>query len=151
MILDVAAPSIAPSGTRSATPPGPFTTPPPRLTAVVPSGATNVLRASVVVRPSGSVIVIGRRSAIVAGSVPARAPSLVAVSASTSPEPQVARYELRTSADELLGVAAAPPRRPAAPSPDRRFLRRLERLHQLSRRDQQALLGTIDAFLAKVS
>jgi hypothetical protein len=36
-------------------------------------------------------------------------------------------------------------------APDRRFLRRLERLHQLSRRDQQAILGTIDAFLAKVS
>jgi len=31
------------------------------------------------------------------------------------------------------------------------LLRRLERLHQLSRRDQEALLGTIDAFLAKVS
>jgi len=34
---------------------------------------------------------------------------------------------------------------------DRRFLRRLERLHQLSRRDQQAILDTIDAFLLKVS
>jgi hypothetical protein len=33
---------------------------------------------------------------------------------------------------------------------DRRFLRRVERLHQLSRRYQQALIGTIDAFLAKV-
>jgi hypothetical protein len=32
----------------------------------------------------------------------------------------------------------------------RRFVRRIERLHQLPRRDQQAILGTIGAFLAKV-
>ncbi|MGH9314360.1 MAG: helix-turn-helix domain-containing protein [Vicinamibacterales bacterium] len=57
-------------------------------------------------------------------------------------------HVLRVSADELLGLA---PARSARPAPDRRFLRRLERLHQLSRRDQQALLGTIDAFLTKVS
>lgn len=55
---------------------------------------------------------------------------------------------LRTSADEILGLSSA---RTARTAPDRRFLRRLERLHQLSRRDQQALLGTIDAFLTKVS
>ena len=57
---------------------------------------------------------------------------------------------LRTSADEILGLSAARAAR-SLPAPDRRFLRRLERLHQLSRRDQQALLGTIDAFLTKVS
>jgi transcriptional regulator with XRE-family HTH domain len=57
---------------------------------------------------------------------------------------------LRTSADEILGLSSARTAR-ALPAPDRRFLRRLERLHQLSRRDQQALLGTIDAFLTKVS
>ena len=58
---------------------------------------------------------------------------------------------LRTSADEILGLASARTARTTPPAPDRRFLRRLERLHQLSRRDQQALLGTIDAFLGKVS
>lgn len=57
---------------------------------------------------------------------------------------------LRTSADEILGLSSARTAR-STPAPDRRFLRRLERLHQLSRRDQQALLGTIDAFLGKVS
>lgn len=36
-------------------------------------------------------------------------------------------------------------------APDRRFLRRIERLHQLSRRDQQAILRTIDTFLCNVS
>jgi hypothetical protein len=57
---------------------------------------------------------------------------------------------LRTSADEILGLSPARTAR-TTPAPDRRFLRRLERLHQLSRRDQQALLGTIDAFLGEVS
>jgi transcriptional regulator with XRE-family HTH domain len=57
---------------------------------------------------------------------------------------------LRTSADEILGLSSARAARPT-PAPDRRFLRRLERVHQLSRRDQQAILGTIDAFLTKGS
>jgi transcriptional regulator with XRE-family HTH domain len=34
---------------------------------------------------------------------------------------------------------------------DRRFLRRLQKIERLPKRDQQALLRTIDAFLAKVS
>lgn len=34
---------------------------------------------------------------------------------------------------------------------DRRFLRRLERIDQLSKRDRQSLLNTIDAYLAKIS
>ena len=34
---------------------------------------------------------------------------------------------------------------------DRRFLRRLHKIDKLSRRDKQSLLGTIDAFLSKVS
>jgi len=34
---------------------------------------------------------------------------------------------------------------------DRRFLRRLEKIDKLSKRDKQSLLGTIDAFLSKVS
>jgi transcriptional regulator with XRE-family HTH domain len=55
---------------------------------------------------------------------------------------------LRASADEILGLKKV---RGNGHAPDRRFLRRIERLHQLSRRDQQAILGTIDAFLAKVS
>jgi transcriptional regulator with XRE-family HTH domain len=58
---------------------------------------------------------------------------------------------LRTSADELLGLSSARTARGTGPAPDRRFLRRLERLDRLSRRDQQALLNTIDAYLAKVS
>jgi transcriptional regulator with XRE-family HTH domain len=58
---------------------------------------------------------------------------------------------LRASADEILGLSSARTARGTQPAPDRGFLRRLERLHQLSRRDQQALLGTIDAFLGKVS
>jgi hypothetical protein len=34
---------------------------------------------------------------------------------------------------------------------DRRFLRRLRKIDRLSKRDKQSLLGTIDAFLSKVS
>lgn len=55
---------------------------------------------------------------------------------------------LKASADELLGLEKG---KQNGRLPDRRFLRRIERLHQLSRRDQQTLLGTIDAFLSKVS
>jgi transcriptional regulator with XRE-family HTH domain len=55
---------------------------------------------------------------------------------------------LKSSADEILGLEKA---KGNGHQPDRRFLRRIEKLHQLSRRDQQAILGTIDAFLAKVS
>jgi transcriptional regulator with XRE-family HTH domain len=55
---------------------------------------------------------------------------------------------LKASADEILGLQRA---KGNGHAPDRRFLRRIEKLHQLSRRDQQAILGTIDAFLAKVS
>jgi hypothetical protein len=55
---------------------------------------------------------------------------------------------LKTSADQILGLEKS---KGNGHTPDRRFLRRIERLHQLSRRDQQAILGTIDAFLSKVS
>jgi transcriptional regulator with XRE-family HTH domain len=55
---------------------------------------------------------------------------------------------LKASADEILGLEKA---KGNGQAPDRRFLRRIERLHRLSRRDQQAILGTIDAFLSKVS
>ena len=56
---------------------------------------------------------------------------------------------LKASADEILGLEKGT--KANAKAPDRRFLRRIEKLHQLSRRDQQAILGTIDAFLSKVS
>ena len=55
---------------------------------------------------------------------------------------------LKASADEILGLAKG---KHNGHLPDRRFLRRIEKLHRLSRRDQQTLLGTIDAFLSKVS
>ena len=55
---------------------------------------------------------------------------------------------LKSSADEILGLEKT---KASAPAVDRRFLRRIEKLHRLSRRDQQSILGTIDAFLSKVS
>ena len=54
---------------------------------------------------------------------------------------------LKISADGLLGLEKDPQQKPT----DRRFLRRIERLHRLSRRDQEMILGTIDAFLSKAS
>jgi len=51
---------------------------------------------------------------------------------------------LRVSCDELLGLQ---PTKPNGLSKDRRFLRRLEKIETLSRRDKQALLRTIDRFL----
>jgi hypothetical protein len=57
---------------------------------------------------------------------------------------------LETTPDEIL--TATPPTA-AAPEPplDRRFLRRLKRVEKLSPHQQKILLGTIDAFIAKVS
>ena len=52
---------------------------------------------------------------------------------------------LGCSTDEVLGVRKT---KVSAPTGNRRFLRRLEALAQLPKRDQEALLRTIDAFLA---
>lgn len=51
---------------------------------------------------------------------------------------------LHVSTDELLGLQ--PSKQNGLPK-DRRFLRRLEKIETLSRRDKQALLRTIDRFL----
>ncbi len=52
---------------------------------------------------------------------------------------------LKVSADEILGIRSTP----AAVTPlSRRFLRRLRAVEDLPRRDQEALLRTIDAFLS---
>jgi transcriptional regulator with XRE-family HTH domain len=57
---------------------------------------------------------------------------------------------LQVSTDEiLLGDKAAKDSTPA--SVDRRFLRRLQRISSLPRREKQALLTTIDAFLSKTA
>lgn len=55
---------------------------------------------------------------------------------------------LRASSDQLLGLKPIEPKNGAL---DRRFARRLEKISRLPKRDQQALLRTIDAFLTKVS
>jgi transcriptional regulator with XRE-family HTH domain len=56
---------------------------------------------------------------------------------------------LGVSADELLGVAKASTG--GAPIKNRRLYRQLQNIEKLPKRDQQALLRTIDAFLAKAS
>jgi len=53
---------------------------------------------------------------------------------------------LKVSSDELLGIGAARARVGAG---NRRIARRLEEIERLPRRDQEALLRTIDAFLSK--
>jgi transcriptional regulator with XRE-family HTH domain len=60
--------------------------------------------------------------------------------------PDLARA-LRVTTDELLGMA---PVKEMARS-NRRLQRRLKQFDHLSKRDQEALLRTIDAFLRKVS
>lgn len=63
------------------------------------------------------------------------------------PNPEVlAKYAqtLLVSADEILGLK---PVQKAIGSTDRRFLRRLKAIDKLPKRDQDALLRTIDAFL----
>lgn len=53
---------------------------------------------------------------------------------------------LKVSADEILGLESS---RPTRVPRDRRLLRRLQDLDRLSKRDREALLRTLDAFLAK--
>ncbi len=62
---------------------------------------------------------------------------------------QIARI-LGVSTDELLGLKEAAPAT-AAGARNRRLQRRLQQIDKLPRRDQQALLRTIEAFIAKVS
>jgi transcriptional regulator with XRE-family HTH domain len=61
----------------------------------------------------------------------------------------VARFAavLGVSSDELLGLARAEKRN--GTTANRRLLRRLEAIDRLPKRDQDALLRTIDAFLGK--
>lgn len=60
----------------------------------------------------------------------------------------VARFALAldVSADELLGIA---PLAKSRVTHNRRFLRRMQMLDKLPKRDQDALLRTIDAFLSR--
>lgn len=53
---------------------------------------------------------------------------------------------LKVSTDEILGIERSAPSR--APR-DRRLLRRLQDVDKLSKRDREALMRTLDAFLAK--
>ena len=55
---------------------------------------------------------------------------------------------LAVSSDEILGLKT--PTKIAA-TPGRRILRRLEKIEKLPKRDQDALIRTIDAFLGKAS
>jgi transcriptional regulator with XRE-family HTH domain len=55
----------------------------------------------------------------------------------TTPDEILAAKEIRADGDE--------------PAIDRRFLRRLKKVDKLSAHDKKLLLGTIDAFLSKVS
>ncbi len=55
---------------------------------------------------------------------------------------------LGVTTDELLGLERARPVA-SARNPNRRFLRRLDSVDSLPKRDQDALLRTIDAFLAR--
>lgn len=56
---------------------------------------------------------------------------------------------LGVSADQLLGLPVTEKKKPTASSTNRRWLRRLESVDSLPKRDQDALLRTIDAFLAR--
>ncbi len=55
---------------------------------------------------------------------------------------------LGVSADEILGIQTKPSNGSVK---NRRLLRRLKQIDKLPKRDQEALLRTVDAFLAKES
>jgi len=61
---------------------------------------------------------------------------------------QIARL-LGVSTDELLGLKDSTPGARASSPRSRRLYRRLQDIEKLPRRDQQALLRTIEAFLSK--
>ena len=56
---------------------------------------------------------------------------------------------LGASTDELLGRKAAPAARSGGAIKNRRLYRRLQEIEKLPRRDQEALLRTIEAFISK--
>lgn len=58
---------------------------------------------------------------------------------------------LHVSTDEILGLSTTMGSKDTRSPKDRRFLRRLQLIDRLPKRDQQALLRTIDAFLGKAS
>lgn len=58
---------------------------------------------------------------------------------------------LKTTPDEILALKASKANGESPHTIDRRFLRRLQKVDKLSTRDKKLLLGTIDAFLSKVS
>lgn len=57
---------------------------------------------------------------------------------------------LGVSSDDILGITSRRAK-PAAPAVDKTLARRLAQLQKLPRRDRDALLRTLDAFLAKSS
>lgn len=64
---------------------------------------------------------------------------------------QIARI-LDASTDELLGIkAAARPASATTQIKNRRLYRRMQQIEQLPRRDQDALLRTIEAFISKTA
>ena len=64
---------------------------------------------------------------------------------------QIARI-LATSTDELAGIKAAQAAAgTASPIKNRRLYRRMQQIEQLPRRDQDALLRTIEAFISKTA
>jgi transcriptional regulator with XRE-family HTH domain len=62
---------------------------------------------------------------------------------------QIAKV-LGASTDELLGIKAATPAG-VSPIKNRRLYRRMQQIEQLPRRDQDALLRTIEAFISKTA
>lgn len=56
---------------------------------------------------------------------------------------------LQTTPDEILAVET--PENEVSHTSDRRFIRRLDKIDKLSPHQKKLLLGTIDAFLSKVS
>jgi len=55
---------------------------------------------------------------------------------------------LRTKPEKILGLEDL---KETGYTTDRRFASRLQKIEKLSKRDKELLLGTIDAFLAKIS
>lgn len=139
----------------------PATTPAAKTGLILPEHTDSLVEALVLTSPNGSRESIGQRLARLRKERGVTQKDLAAKLDLT--QPFISQYErgdlrlhgdlivriakaLRVSADELLGLV---PAKPGAVIRNRRLARRLQQIDKLSRRDQDAIVRTLEAFLER--
>lgn len=139
----------------------PAPTPAAKTGLILPEHTDSLVEALVLTSPNGSRESIGQRLARLRKERGVTQKDLAAKLDLT--QPFISQYErgdlrlhgdlivriaraLHVSADELLGLA---PAKPGAVIRNRRLARRLQQIDKLSRRDQDAIVRTLEAFLER--